>query len=292
MKLKSRPDDFQVEELTSVVPQERGEFAYYRLEKKSLGTPEAIQKLCRVLRVDPRRVRYGGLKDRHAQTIQYLTIDEGPPRHFRDELVQLRYLGQVAEPYGPQSFEQNRFIITLRDIEQSALDGYLQQIAQVQDGLIANYFDDQRFGSVSTDQQFVARALIDGNEELALKLALSSYYEHDRSQERKVGAVAGTEPPDARFAFETHHPATGLSAFGLSLSIWPDTVLPAQHVPVGLSESSVEPHAGYLAGEHATASGTGQYSAEASADSHDRTGGEGTAGRMEDADDPLALVTH
>lgn len=229
MKLKSRPDDFQVEEITSVVPQERGELAFYRLEKKSLGTPEAIQKLCRVLRVDPRRVRYGGLKDRHAQTIQYLTIEDGPPRHYRDELLQLRYLGQVTEPYGPQSFTQNRFIITLRDIEQAALEGILQQIAQVQDGLIANYFDDQRFGSVTTDQQFVARALIDGNEELALKLALSSYYEHDRSQERKAKAALREKwgqwqeltrlMPDSHLKLITqrlvHQPSDFRSAFAL-----------------------------------------------------------------------------
>lgn len=188
MKLKSRPDDFQVEELTTVVPQSSGEFAYYRLEKQSLGTPEAIHQICRELRIDQRRVRYGGLKDRHAQTVQYLTIEEGPPRHFRDKLIQLKYLGQVPEPYGPQSFHGNRFGITLRDLEQPALETILLEMESVKDGLIANYYDDQRFGSVGSDNQFVARALIEGNEEKALKLAISTYYEHDRSQDKRAKA--------------------------------------------------------------------------------------------------------
>lgn len=186
MKLKSRPDDFQVEELTSVVPASSGEFAYYRLEKQSLGTPEAIQKFCKSLRIDPRRVRYGGLKDRHALTIQYLSIDDGPPRDFRDALIQLKYLGQVEEPYGPHAFHGNRFTITLRDIKQEELDRLLLELDHVRVGVISNYYDDQRFGSVTEDNQYIARALIDGDEEKALRLAISSYYEHDRSQDRKA----------------------------------------------------------------------------------------------------------
>jgi len=188
MKLKSRPDDFQVEEVTSVVAGATGAYSFYRLAKKSIGTPEAIQRVCREMDVDPRRVRYGGLKDRHAETIQYLTIDEGPERHFKDALIQLKFLGKVDEPYGPQSFTGNRFGITIRDLDQPSLDRILVSLEELHHGLIANYFDDQRFGSVGSDQQFVARALIDGDDEKALKLAISIYYEHDRSQERKAKA--------------------------------------------------------------------------------------------------------
>jgi tRNA pseudouridine13 synthase len=189
MKLKSRPDDFQVEEVTSVVAGATGPFSFYRLSKKSLGTPEAIQRICRELDVDPRRVRYGGLKDRHAETTQYLTIDEGPERHYKDALIQLKYLGRVEDPYGPQSFSGNRFGITIRDLDQPSLERALASLEEVRQDLVANYFDDQRFGSVGSDQQFVARALIDGEDEKALKLAISTYYEHDRSQERKAKAL-------------------------------------------------------------------------------------------------------
>ena len=34
MKVKQQPDDFQVEELTDVVPQPQGAFALYRMEKR------------------------------------------------------------------------------------------------------------------------------------------------------------------------------------------------------------------------------------------------------------------
>lgn len=189
MKLKSRPDDFQVEELTSVVAGTTGPYAFYRLSKKSVGTPEAIQRICREFNVDPRRVRYGGLKDRHAETIQYLTIEEGPEKHLKDPLIQLKYLGRLEQPYSPQSFSGNRFGITMRDIKPAEVEQTMQALDAVRHGLIGNYFDDQRFGSVGDDQQFVARALIDGDDEKAVKLAISTWYEYDRSPEKKAKAL-------------------------------------------------------------------------------------------------------
>lgn len=227
MKLKQRPDDFQVEEISTFNPGVSGPYAYYRLEKRSIGTAEAIQKVCKQLRIDPHRIRYGGLKDRHAVTVQYLTIDEGPHRHLRDPHVHLRYLGQVEEPYGPQSFTGNRFRITLRDLDQPELEQVEQALAEVKQSLIGNYFDDQRFGSVSREGQFVVRYLIEEKDEEALKLALSSPYEFDRSAQKKTKQIIRSNwgkwaellpdmPPDHHYhivAFLKEHPDNYRAAF-------------------------------------------------------------------------------
>lgn len=186
MKIKCKPDDFRVEELTTCEAGNEGEFAFYQLEKRSLGTPEAIKQLCRTWRIDQKRVRYGGLKDRHAHTIQYLTIQHGPQRKYQDKLITVKYLGQLREPYGPQSFHGNHFTIVMRNISKEEYPRIMNELQVIEQTLVANYFDDQRFGSVSSDQEYVARALIDGNEEKALKLALTTYYEHDKSKEKKA----------------------------------------------------------------------------------------------------------
>src|SRR5262249_54498810 len=99
MKLKQQPEDFQVEELTDVVPASGGPFALYRLDKRSWATLDALQAMRRRWRIEPRRVSYGGLKDRHARTVQYLTIFHGPQRGLKHHDVTLRYLGQVTKPY-------------------------------------------------------------------------------------------------------------------------------------------------------------------------------------------------
>src|SRR5688572_5335384 len=98
MKLKQHPDDFQVEEQTDVVAGE-GPFAFYRLEKAGWSTPDALAALRRRWKIDWRRLSYGGLKDRHARTVQYLTIYQGPRRDLTHHTVHVRYLGQVHAPY-------------------------------------------------------------------------------------------------------------------------------------------------------------------------------------------------
>src|SRR6187401_3308426 len=104
MKLKRKPEDFQVEELTTLRPLERGRFTLYRLTKRGLGTIEAVEAICRRWNLAGRRVSYGGLKDRHAVTIQYLTILEGPRKEIHDRSFDLEPLGFANQPYGPAHF--------------------------------------------------------------------------------------------------------------------------------------------------------------------------------------------
>src|SRR5271166_1841540 len=80
MKLKQQPDDFRVEEITTIAPGADGTFAFYRMEKRGWSTPDALAAVRRRWQVEPSRLSYGGLKDRHAWTTQYLTISHGPHR--------------------------------------------------------------------------------------------------------------------------------------------------------------------------------------------------------------------
>ena len=80
MKLKCQPEDFRVEELPLTSPAGGGRYTFYRLTKRNIGTIEAVEAICRRWNLAGRRVSYGGLKDRHAVTIQYLTIADGPAK--------------------------------------------------------------------------------------------------------------------------------------------------------------------------------------------------------------------
>src|SRR5947209_15871759 len=112
MKLKQQPEDFQVEELTDVIPT-AGPFALYRLTKRGWTTLDALQMIRRRWKIDHRRLSYGGLKDRHAHTVQYLTIFHGPQRRLTQQGIELEYLGQVPEAYTSQAMRGNRFLLTL-----------------------------------------------------------------------------------------------------------------------------------------------------------------------------------
>src|SRR5262249_62098545 len=116
MKLKQQPEDFQVEEISRVVPGDQGPFALYRLEKRGWSTPDALAAIRRRWNVEPRRLSYGGFKDRHAQTVQYLSIFHGPRRNLTHQGIHMRFLGQVLSPYESADVVCNRFRLVLRDL--------------------------------------------------------------------------------------------------------------------------------------------------------------------------------
>lgn len=184
MKIKRLPEDFQVEELTQFAA-DGGPFALYRLTKRSIGTPEAIDVVTRAWNIPRQRVSYGGLKDKHAVTRQFVTIMNGPRRTFRDDGVELEPIGQASRPFEPKDITGNRFAIVMRDMSREAVsraEHALQQAAA--DGL-PNYFDDQRFGSVGASGEFIARAWCLGDYERTLWLALADPNEDDRADERE-----------------------------------------------------------------------------------------------------------
>ncbi|CAN5888344.1 tRNA pseudouridine(13) synthase TruD [soil metagenome] len=189
MKLKRLPEDFRVEELPNVSPGSQGRFVLYRLTKRGLGTPEAIEAIRRRWNLSAEQVRHGGLKDRHALTTQYLTILNGPERPLRQENLELEPIGKLPHPYGPAHFRGNRFELVLRDLNGKAAHRAQRALQALPLDGLPNYFDDQRFGSVGFDGGFIARAWLVGDHEQALRLAIAEPNPHDRPDTRDEKAI-------------------------------------------------------------------------------------------------------
>ncbi len=183
VKLKRQPEDFQVEELTQY-PTSGGIFALYRLTKRSMGTPEVVEEILRRWKLPRDRVSYGGLKDKHALTTQFVTIFQGPRRDLREKAFELVYMGQGDRPFTPHDIAGNRFLVTLRSLQPQSIEPIVEAIGQVKQHGIPNYFDDQRFGSVGFSGEFVAHPWCMGDYERTLWLALADANEHDRPDER------------------------------------------------------------------------------------------------------------
>jgi tRNA pseudouridine13 synthase len=185
MKVKQQPGDFRVEELTDVRPGPTGDFAYYRLDKVGWTTPDALQVVRGRWGLDGRRVSFGGLKDRHAETTQYFTAFLGPDRNLSQQGITVHYLGRVPEPYTSRHITANRFAIVIRHLTAPAETAALAAVGEVIETGLPNYFDDQRFGSVGPGGEFVGREMVRGRFEEALKLALAAPYEHDRAAQKR-----------------------------------------------------------------------------------------------------------
>lgn len=184
MKLRRLPEDFQVHELSQVIPHD-GPFAFYRLTKTSIGTPEAVSAIVDRWKIHRKRISYGGLKDRHAVTVQHLTIHNGPRKALRQNSFELEYLGQTRLPFTPADIVGNRFQLVLRDMTPAEVQQAEAATAQIQQSGLPNYFDDQRFGSLGVSGEWIARAWCLGNWERALWLALADPHVNDSSSEKQ-----------------------------------------------------------------------------------------------------------
>src|SRR5262249_1652301 len=163
-------------------PGTAGAFALYRMEKQGWTTPDALAVVRRRWRVEPRRLSYGGPQDRHAATVPYFTVFPGPRRHLEPQGIAVPYPGPAPPGYPSHHLLCNRFVRTLRDLADEARRRVEERLPAVAADGVPNYFDDQRFGSVAAEGgEFVAKLLVRGRFEEALRLALAGPYEHDRA---------------------------------------------------------------------------------------------------------------
>lgn len=150
VRIKSAPEDFQVEELPKIRPDGQGEHLLVEIRKRALTTAEAVDCLARFLGVSPRAVSHAGRKDRNAVTTQWLSVHRPGSRAVPAPgpvAPGLEILS--AAPHSRKlrvgTLAGNRFRIRLRGVSvpRAAADRRLLRI--VHHG-VPNYFGAQRFG--------------------------------------------------------------------------------------------------------------------------------------------------
>jgi tRNA pseudouridine13 synthase len=189
MKIKCRPEDFRVEEVPQVAPAAEGQYTFYRLTKRGVGTIEAVAAINQRWNLAGRRVSYAGLKDRHAWTTQYLTIADGPSQIIKASRFTLEPIGKLTHPFGPLHIRGNRFELVVRDLTTDELKRYSARSDACSREGLPNYFDDQRFGSVGASGEFIGHAWLRGDHERALWLALAEPNPFDRAGAKKQKAI-------------------------------------------------------------------------------------------------------
>ncbi len=184
MKLKCRPEDFQVEEKLKLRLKKRGAYSIYRLEKRYWNTLDVIRDLETRHRL--RAIGRAGLKDRYGYSVQYLSTPGAGPKSIYEKNYRLTLVGMADVPVTKELALGNRFIITLRALTTDELAAVEKAIPLVRRFGVPNYYDDQRFGSARHGQGFIARKLIAGHYNGALKLFLATPAAADDSRTRRT----------------------------------------------------------------------------------------------------------
>lgn len=163
--IRQSPEDFVVEELSSVELDGQGEHVWVWVEKTGCNTDYVAQCLARAAGVSPAVVGYAGLKDRHAVTTQWFSV-QLPGRDAPDwnALLEpgIRVLRSARHGRKLKTgfLDGNRFRLVLRNCsgDSAALDARLDTIRQ---NGVPNYFGPQRFGR-DGGNLVRARALFEG----------------------------------------------------------------------------------------------------------------------------------
>ena len=184
LKIKSKEEDFKVEEIAALPLAKHGDFGVYILEKRGWNTTDALRVLAEQLDIPLYKFSYGGRKDRHAQTRQYITIEAPQVGGIDHERLALTFAGFMDRPMGPDLIDANRFEITVRNLSETKTESALAAVKQVRQFGLPNYFDDQRFGSFDAEQGFLAEKILLGHFNGAVKIYLTSIYSEDKKEDK------------------------------------------------------------------------------------------------------------
>ena len=187
MKLRQIPDDFIVEEIPSKEWKQTGKYAVFKVSKTGMTTFAAEKVLATHCDVKFNKIGFAGLKDTHARTAQYFSVEIDSPEKgvFKERNVQSEHIGYLDEQMRTGDLAGNKFVITIRDLREKEAETAQKNLEQVKKG-VPNYFDSQRFGSLKGVEGFIAKDVLLGDYENAVKKIITARTRHQKSVIRAI----------------------------------------------------------------------------------------------------------
>ena len=149
-QLRVEPEDFVVRELPVCEPDGAGEHVWLWVRKRNANTDWVARQLARFAGVTPREVSYAGLKDRHAVTEQWFSIQlpgKADPDWTAAQIEGVEILRAVrhSRKLKRGALRGNAFEIRIRAYSgaRAVVEARLRAIAA---SGMPNYFGTQRFG--------------------------------------------------------------------------------------------------------------------------------------------------
>lgn len=149
--IKSKPEDFIVEEDLGFELTGEGEHVCLQIRKRGLNTADVARDIARLAGVRQMDVSYAGLKDKHALTTQWFSVYLGNKAEptwgaLAGDNVEILQVKRHNRKLRRGCHKGNRFSIALRNIT-GDLDEACEMVNQVRQFGIPNYYGVQRFGN-------------------------------------------------------------------------------------------------------------------------------------------------
>lgn len=148
--IRRQPEDFRVTERLSFPLDGNGQHVFLLVQKRNLNTDDVSKLLARFANVKQVAIGYAGLKDKHAVTRQWFSVDlAGKPEPLWSELetedLQVLEVTRHSRKLKRGAIAENRFEILLRGFKGDP--GELEQrLEKIKLSGVPSYFGEQRFG--------------------------------------------------------------------------------------------------------------------------------------------------
>jgi tRNA pseudouridine13 synthase len=165
-RLRSTPEDFQVEEVLGFRPAGHGGHAWLWLEKRGLNTAQVAARIADLVGVRPGDIGYSGLKDRHALTRQWFSVSlEGRAEpdwsRLQDPGLHVLEIVRNHRKLRRGTHRANHFRLLLRDAAGNPA-AVADRLAVIGTRGVPNYFAEQRFGRAEQNLEIARAMLLEG----------------------------------------------------------------------------------------------------------------------------------
>lgn len=143
------PDDFVVEEIPAYEPSGDGSHVWMWVEKRGISTIDMLKEMSYQLGRHQKSFGIAGLKDAQSVSRQWVSMDLGDERECEDldsDNFRVLDVSRHNNKLRLGHLRGNRFAIVLRDTKEGDLAIAQQNLAELEQVGVPNYFGEQRFG--------------------------------------------------------------------------------------------------------------------------------------------------
>ncbi len=161
---KQSPRDFVVEEIPLYEFSGEGEHLILHVRKKNLSTNEMVGQFARYLGIKNKEIGYAGLKDKHAMTMQYISLHkkhEEALENFNFEGIKILEKTYHNNKIRIGHLKANRFYIKLKKVNPTSAVKIDEALKNLEKFGMPNFFGYQRFGN-DGDNHIIGEKLAKG----------------------------------------------------------------------------------------------------------------------------------
>jgi len=161
-KIKQKPEDFSVKEISTIKIGDQGKYTYFLLRKRNYTTLRALEMTAKQLNIPLKKMGFAGNKDKKAITEQMCSAEgasETRLNNIKLKDISAEFKGKGSKPICLGDLKGNKFEIVIRNTDSKP------KLRKT----FVNYFGEQRFSKNNAE---IGKAIVKKDFKKAIKLIL------------------------------------------------------------------------------------------------------------------------